>query len=59
VGIFTFNCKIYKSPEKALETIDSVLNNKTLNLSDKQKEQINKDRKRLLGVKNKVFKKQN
>ncbi len=59
VGIFTFNCKIYKSPEKALETIDSVLNNKTLKLSDKQKEQINKDRKRLLVVKGKVFKNQN
>lgn len=58
VGIFTFNCKIYKSPEKAMESIDSVLNNKTLNLSDKQKEQINKDRKRLRVVKGKVFKNQ-
>ena len=58
VGIFTFNCKIYKSPEKALETIDSVLNNKTLKLSDKQKEQINKDRNRLLVVKGKEFKNQ-
>jgi len=56
VGIFTFNYKIYKTSEKAIESIDSVLNDHSLNLSEKQKQDIYKDRKRLIAVKNKVYK---
>jgi hypothetical protein len=56
VGIYTFNYKIYKTPEEALQTLDSVLNNKKINLTVNQKKAIRKDRKRLTAVKNKVYK---
>jgi hypothetical protein len=55
VGIFTFNYKIYKTPEAAIQTIDSVLKTNASVLTAKQKQDIRKDRKRLLGVKGKVF----
>jgi hypothetical protein len=56
VGIYTFNYTIYKTPEAALNTIDSVLKNSASRLTSSQKKDIHKDRKRILRVKDKLFK---